>query len=121
MRKYWSLMRRECRVFRRWPLNVSDQSLVSLQANAIFRREGETEEWGAAFLTVTGSEGLAPGATSAELVATSQLGYTGTEARLEMLQNSQFVDARVEIFAKYGATQWTKVGEYPVERRLLTP
>jgi hypothetical protein len=101
--------------------NTSDQPLGSLQANVIFRRQGETEEWGSAFLTVTGSEGLAPGGSTTPLVARSNLGYTGTEARLEMLQNSQFVDARVDIFAKYASTQWVKVGEYPIERRLLTP
>jgi hypothetical protein len=99
--------------------NVSDQTLSSLQANVIFRRAGEKEEWGSSFVKVAGSEGLAAGASSAVLTARSQLGYTGTEPRQQMLQNAQFVDARVQFFAKYGSTQWTLIAEQPVERRLV--
>jgi hypothetical protein len=101
--------------------NVSDQKLVTLQINALFRRAGENDEWGSAFLTAVGSEGLAPGATTAVLTAKSQLGYTGSDqTRAEMLQNTHFVDAKVDLFAKYAATQWVKVGEYPIVRELLT-
>ena len=99
--------------------NVSDQPLPVLQANVLFRRANEDTEWGSGFVTVTGSEGLAPGATSKSLLVNSQLGYTGTEPRQQMLANSQFVDAKVQLFAKYASTQWVKVGEYPVTRRLL--
>jgi len=99
--------------------NVSDQPLPVLQANVLFRRATEDAEWGSGFVTVTNSEGLAPGATSQELVVNSQLGYTGTEPRQQMLANSQFVDARVQLFAKYASTQWVKVGEFPVTRRLI--
>ncbi len=101
--------------------NVSDQSLGSLQTNVVFRHGQDQEDWGSAFSTITGSEGLAPGASSSPIVATSNLGYTGIEPRAEMLQNSQFVDARVDVFAKYASTQLQKVGEYPIERRLLAP
>lgn len=101
--------------------NVSDQTLTTLQVNALFRRVTEKDEWGSGFLTVVGSAGLAPGATSQALSIRSQLGYTGTDqSRDEMLRNSHFVDAEVELFAKYGSTQWTRIGEYPVTRRLLT-
>ena len=101
--------------------NVSDQTLVSLQINALFRRVGEKDEWGTGFLTAAGSGGLAPGTTTPVLTIRSQLGYTGTEPRQEMLQNSHFVDATVELAAKYGSTQWTRVGEFPVARKLITP
>jgi hypothetical protein len=101
--------------------NVSDQKLLALQINALFRRAGENDEWGSAFLSAIGSDGLAPGATSGTLTARSQLGYTGSDqSRAEMLQNTHFVDARVQLFAKYASTQWVKVGEYPVARQLLT-
>ena len=101
--------------------NLSEQKLVTLQINAIFRRVNENDEWGSAFMTITGSEGLAPGATTPLLTAKSQLGYTGTEqSRQEMLQNSHFVDAKVELFAKYGSTQWARVGTYVIKRQLLT-
>ena len=101
--------------------NTSDQKLVTLQINALFRRVGEDTEWGSGFLTVAGSQGLAPGATSDPITIKSQLGYTGSDqSRQEMLQNTQFVDAKVELFAKYGSTQWVRVGAFPITRQLLT-
>jgi hypothetical protein len=102
--------------------NVSDQKLSALQVNARFSRGNEPEEWGNGFLPSVGPGGLAPGATTAPLTIKSQLGYTGTDqSRVEMLQNSQFVDAKVELAAKYGGTQWKRLGEYPIARQLITP
>ena len=100
--------------------NVSDRKLTTLQVNALFRRVTEKDEWGSGFLTVAGSAGLAPGATTATLTIRSQLGYTGTDqSREDMLRNTHFVDAEVELFAKYGSTQWTRIGMFPVARRLI--
>ena len=100
--------------------NVSDQKLVTLQINALFRRVSENTEWGSGFLTVIGSAGLAPGATTAPITIKSQNGYTGSDqSRQEMLQNTQFVDAKVELFGKYGSTQWVRLGSYPTTRQLL--
>jgi hypothetical protein len=100
--------------------NVSGQPLNILQANVVFRRVTEDKEWGSQFVRIAGSEGLGPGTTSASQTVNSQLGYTGTESRQQMLDNSQFVDAKIQIFAKYRSTQWQKVGEYGVPRRLIT-
>jgi hypothetical protein len=101
--------------------NLSDQKLVSLQVNALFRRVSENEEWGSGFKTIVGSEGLPPGATTPPVTIRSELGYTGSDqSRQEMLQNSHFVDAKMELFAKYASTQWVRVGTYPIERKLLT-
>ena len=98
---------------------VSDQKLGTVQVNALFRRVNENEEWGSGFKTVVGSEGLPPGSTTPPITVRSQLGYTGSEARQEMLQNSHFVDAKVELFAKYAATQWVLLSTYPIKRQLL--
>ncbi len=100
--------------------NVSDQRLGTLQVNALFRRVTEKDEWGTGFITVAGSEGLAPGQTTGLLPIRSQLGYTGTDPRQQMLENKEFVDAKVELFAKYGSTQWTRIGEYPIARQLIS-
>jgi hypothetical protein len=101
--------------------NVSDQKLVTLQVQALFRRVGETEEWGSGFLTAVGSQGLAPGATTEPITMRSERGYTGSDqSRQEMLQNSHFVDATVELQAKYAATQWARLGTYPVARQVVT-
>ncbi len=99
--------------------NNSARTLGLLQLNSLFRQANATEEWGSAFLTAAGSEGLGPGA-SKTLTLKSNNGYTGTgETRQEMLANSHFVDAKVEVFAKYGSTQWKKLGVYPVTRQLI--
>jgi len=100
--------------------NVSGRRLSTLQVNALFRRVSEPDEWGSAFVNAAGSSGLAPGATTETLAVKSQLGYTGADPRQEMLKNSHFVDAKVELFAKYGSTQWVRVGEYPIARELIT-
>ncbi len=99
--------------------NNSDQTLGLLQVNSLFRQVNAAEEWGSAFQTAAGSEGLKPGEAKT-LTLKSNNGYTGSgETRQEMLANSHFVDAKVELFAKYGSTQWKKMGDYPVTRQLL--
>src|SRR5215475_10547912 len=101
--------------------NTSDSKLRMLQINSLFRRVSEPDEWGSALLTVAGSDGLAAGATTEPLTIRSNLGYTGSDqTRQEMLRNSHFVDAKVELFAKYGSIQWVRVGDYPITRELLT-
>lgn len=98
--------------------NNSDRELTTLQVNALFRRVNEPDEWGSGYVKVTGSTGLAPGASTQPLSIQSQLGYTGVEPRADLLKHRAFVDAKVEIFAKYGSTQWTRVGEFPITRQL---
>jgi hypothetical protein len=100
--------------------NVSSESIARVQINAVFRRVGEAEEWDAHFVRGIGPDGLAPGATGDELVLRSERGYTGLESRLQMLQNKEFVDARVEIFGKHGSRNWVKIGDYTIDRQLLT-
>jgi hypothetical protein len=100
--------------------NVSSEDISNVQVNAIFRRIGEQEAWGEHFVRAIDSSGLKAGATGGDIVLRSTLGYTSDAARADMLKNSQFVDARVEIFGKHGSRTWAKMGEYPVDRKLLT-
>jgi hypothetical protein len=101
--------------------NVSEESVESVQVNAIFRQIGDTQAWGEHFATAIDRDGLpAHQTTPGYLVLRSNLGYTGTESRLQMLQNTQFVDAKVEIYGKHGARTWQKLGEYKIDRQLLT-
>jgi hypothetical protein len=101
--------------------NISDKPVTTLQANVLFHRVNSPEEWGSGFLRVAGSGGLQAGATSDSLTVKSDLGYTGTETRADMLKNSQFVDAKVRILAKAGSNYWHPLGEFPIERRLFVP
>src|SRR4030095_17028268 len=100
--------------------NVSQQPVDSVQLNAVFRRVGEQTAWGEHFVRGIGSDGLGPGQTGGTIVLRSTLGYTRTEPRLQLLQNAQFVDARVDVFGKNGPRTWVKLGEYPIDRQLLT-
>jgi hypothetical protein len=101
--------------------NVSDQKLGSLQMMSIFFHANDpNSEWSNGLLTVTGSEGLAPGATTRVLTMKAPVGYTSEDPRADMLKNTRFVDALVRLVAKYGSTQWTRVKEVPIERKLIT-
>jgi len=100
--------------------NKSDESIRSIQINAIFRRVGEQEMWGEYFGWAIPREPLPAGATTNTLVMRSALGYTGEQPRMQMLQNREFVDAKVEIYLKQGSRVWAKLAEYPIQRQLLT-
>ena len=101
--------------------NKGDRELKSVQINAIFRRVGEQEMWGEYFgWAVPRSEPLPAGAETQTLVMRSTLGYTGDQPRMQMLQNREFVDAKVEIYLKQGSRVLTKLAEYPIQRQLLT-
>ena len=101
--------------------NKSCEPLKSIQINAIFRRVGEQEMWGEYFgWAIPRNPGLAAGAETQPMVMRSALGYTGTQPRMQMLQNKEFVDAKVEIFLKQGSKVWAKLAEYPIQRQLLT-
>jgi hypothetical protein len=100
--------------------NVSEEPISNVQMNAIFRRVNEEQIWGEHFGRAIDRAGLGPSATGKPVVFRSERGYTGTQARAQMLQNKEFVDAKVEIFGKHGSRTWVKLGEFPVERRLLT-
>ena len=99
--------------------NVSDQKLAVIQVNVLFKQVNNPAEWGNGLLNVVGSKGLAPGATTETLTIKSNHGYTGADARQDMLKNSHFVDARIELSAKYGSVQWTRLADFPVTRTLI--
>jgi hypothetical protein len=100
--------------------NKTDRPIRSIQINAIFRRVGEQEMWGEYFGWAVPRTPLPAGATTNTLVMRSALGYTGEQPRMQMLQNKEFVDAKVEIYLKQGSKVWAKLAEYPIQRQLLT-
>lgn len=100
--------------------NVSDREIASVQLNAVFRQVGDEKSWDDHFVRAIDRNGLDAGATTEPIVLRSRFGYTGSEARLRMLQNREFVDARVEIFGRHGRRTWAKMGEFQIDRQLLT-
>ncbi len=99
--------------------NASDRTLAPVQVNAIFRRVDSPEEWSNAMITAAGSAGLPPAGRSGQLVIKAEIGYTGTDSQWDMLQNSHFVDAKVDLFARYGSQQWAPIGAYSIARVIV--
>ena len=101
--------------------NVSSDRVSSVQLVAIFRRINEPEvAWGEHFVRAIGPNGIGPGESTNPIVLRSNLGYTGTESRLQLLQHKGFVDARVDIFGRHGSRNLTKMSEQKIDRQLLT-
>jgi hypothetical protein len=98
--------------------NVSGQTINALQTNAVFRLASTNSEIGADFRPISGSGGLPAAASTETITLKSSLGYTGTDPVEELLNNSKFSDAKVEVFVKAGSGQWTRLGEYPIARQL---
>lgn len=100
--------------------NKSDAPIDGVQINAIFRRVTEQEMWGEHYGWAVRKNALPPGQSTDTIVLRSQLGYTGEQPRMQILQHSGFIDAKVELYLKKGSQVWAKLGEFPIERQLIT-
>jgi hypothetical protein len=101
--------------------NGSADAVRSVQLVAIFRQVSAADvAWGEHFARAIDRDGLKPGAKTNPIVLRSNLGYTGTQPRMQMLQNREFVDAKAEVFARHGSRPLAKLGEYAIDRQLLT-
>jgi hypothetical protein len=100
--------------------NTSDRTLDALQIYTVFRFLNETEELGSSLVVLRGKEALGPSATSKVLTSRGTWGFTSEEPRAQMLMHDMFKDAKVEIFAKYGAANFVKLSEIQLKRQLLT-
>jgi hypothetical protein len=100
--------------------NTGGDQTGGIQLNCIFRRVGDPEEWSTALVRVVDTTGLAPGATSKPLVVRAPQGYTGMQPRAQLLDNRLFIDAKVEVFGKHGSATWVKLGDFKIDRQLLT-
>lgn len=99
--------------------NAGPDEIAGVQINAVFRRVGEQEEWGSAYVRAIGSDGLAAGAETPSIVLRCPLGYTGEQPRAEILRHREFRDAEVDVFVKHGSAQWISLGRFPIDRQLL--
>jgi hypothetical protein len=100
--------------------NNASEEVGSVQLNIVFVLASDGRDLDDTFVRGIGSDGLAPGASSERFVIRAKYGFTGEQPRAEMLQHSQFQDARVRIQAKHASSQWVQLGEFPVQRQLLT-
>ena len=99
--------------------NTGAEPVGTVQLNVHFRVDGADGNMDEVLTRAAGSEGIAPQQSSGVIMVRSSVGYTSLQARADMLQNSQFRDVRVRVFAKSGSAQWAQIGELTVDRTLL--
>jgi len=100
--------------------NTGPTALGALQVFSVFRFHDEEQELGSALVMLRGQDALGPSAVSKPITVRGNWGFTGMQPRAQMLAHKDFKDARVQIFAKYGAGQFVKLTESAVKRQLLT-
>ena len=100
--------------------NAGAEPVTSVQLLSKFNVIGDQEELGSSYVKGIGSEGLEAGKSTSPFVLQANIGYKGQESRAAMLQNSHFQDAQVELYGKYMANGWVKLGTYRITRQLLT-
>ena len=100
--------------------NKSGEPVSSVQLNVQFLRAGDDGPKDEVLTRAIDASGLAPQQATSPLTIRAKVGYTGQQARAEMLQHRDFVDMRARVFGKAGSAQWTQIGEFPIERRLIT-
>ena len=95
-----------------------DVDLPALSLNLTYKVVGNTENGGDVFVQSVPFEGL----ETAPIVVRTTWGYTAAppQTRAEMLENSQFSDVEVQIFAKQSSAQWVELQRVKIARQLLT-
>lgn len=102
-------------------VNLSQGPVTGVQVNAVFRRVADGIEWGNHWQPVSRGTGLAPGATSESVLVTSETGHVSTSPVRATLRHPSFVDATLEVYGRYGAQAWAKLGDYRVPRQVVEP
>jgi hypothetical protein len=100
--------------------NKSGEPVSSVQLNVQFLRAGDDGPKDEVLTRAIDASGLQPQQATAPIVVRAKVGYTGQQARADMLQHREFVDMRARVFGKAGSAQWTQIAEFPIERKLLT-
>ena len=98
--------------------NEGTLPITNVDLVGAFWQVGDDGELDSKQIRGIGSTPLEPGATSQTLTIRSSVGYTHEGPRADMFTNSQFKGFTVKFFAKR-AGKTTKLGEFPIEARLL--
>jgi hypothetical protein len=99
--------------------NRGARAAHSLEATAVFRRQGEeSKTWGSDWRRVLPSgRSLEPGQETV-LVLKSDARYHSQGDAESMFRHELFKDATVEVFLRLGSSPWTKFGHLEVARRV---
>src|SRR5262249_5258138 len=99
--------------------NQTQEPIRAIQAMSNFKRVGEQENWGSAWEQVTPASNPLPPGKDVLVVLRSDGHYTSTTNEPEsMFKHEQFKDARVEVFVRVGSSNWTRMTEVAIERRI---
>ncbi|MBK5256334.1 MAG: hypothetical protein JJE39_09910 [Vicinamibacteria bacterium] len=98
--------------------NISQETLLAVDATASFHRETIKDPWGSGFFRLTeGRKAVAPGA-KVLVTMSSDARYTLEGAPETAFQNSSFKSVDVKFFLKVGRSTWADFGTAPVENVL---
>src|SRR5262249_10987978 len=99
--------------------NKTSEPIRSIQATANFRRVGGRETWGSAGEQVTpGGNPPAPGKEALVVLRSDGRYPSTTDAPASMFKHELFKDARAEVFVRVGASNWSKMADAPIKRKI---
>jgi hypothetical protein len=101
--------------------NVSAHTLGSVQARARFPAPNQREAWGSIQEQVsTWSRPLEPGKEATVTVRSAGRYHAAADPQ-DILRSPAFEDPKVEVYVRIGASNWAKVAEATVDRRIGAP
>jgi hypothetical protein len=101
--------------------NVSAQTIGSVQARARFPAPDQREAWGSIQEQVsTWSRPLEAGKEAIVTVRSAGRYHAAADPQ-DILRSPAFKDPKVEVYVRIGASNWAKIAEATVERRIGAP
>ncbi len=101
--------------------NVSAHTIGSIQARARFPAPDQREAWGSIQEQVsTWSRPLEPGKEAIVTVRSAGRYHAAADPQ-DILRSPAFKDPRVEVYVRIGASNWAKMAEATVDRRIGAP
>jgi hypothetical protein len=101
--------------------NVSSRTIGSIQARARFPSPDQREAWGSIQEQVsTWSRPFGPGKETTVTVRSAGRYHAAADPQ-DMLRSPAFKDPRVEVYVRIGASNWAKMAEATVARRIGAP
>jgi hypothetical protein len=101
--------------------NVGPKTLGSIQARARFPAPDQREAWGSIQEQVsTWSRPLEAGKEAIVTVRSAGRYHAAADPQ-DMLRSPAFKDPRVEVYVRIGASNWAKMADATVERRIGAP
>ncbi len=101
--------------------NVGPQTLGSVQARARFPSPDQREAWGSIQEQVsTWSRPLEPGKEAVVTVRSAGRYHAAADPQ-DILRSPAFKDPKVEVYVRIGSSNWAKLAEANVERRIGAP